>query len=512
MKKRNETKIVIIGMGSLMEYIRPCYEEFIGTENLKNNIVAVKGKKNIEQKRNEFTFEIRLFDNLSALRDINPDIILFAPPPTLVPRLTEEALKVYYNELREKSMPLPDLYAFAPSPAGKYYLNELGEDIHVCNILPNLFYGVGGNTFITYPNEKHWPLNNKKRIEEFFKPLGGVIDVEPEHVLHMLATMVTVEIIKVGIFTMVSALEEYGRRLNYKDLAAYLRAYHEQKHYYFPQNKTEITDNALDSKMQKVFAQFYDSWFRGLQDYLIGTGMGKEKVRQVLIETIDLNLYVCQNEDKEMIEQSIEEHATKGGVLERGCLCFEVLMEDKIRAVFSDKDQDGYNSKFFNWVYHSYHVICEIVAFHCKRLSGAELPFEFTEEVATVVHALFIKNIIKLGGEKDLESVAAAIKPHFGQRVSGIVKAWEKYGLLDEGEYYLKHMDYEIAKDDNSFKSWEYYTGYIVSEMSQRAKEVLGNADEVNNRTFKDIEIIFGKTAVTFIKEISKNYYLENSQ
>jgi len=48
--------------------------------------------------------------------------------------------------------------------------------------------------------------------------------------------------------------------------------------------------------------------------------------------------------------------------------------------------------------------------------------------------------------------------------------------------------------------------------MSQRVKEVLGNADEVNNRTFKDIEIIFGKTAVTFIKEISRNYYLENSQ
>jgi len=157
-------------------------------------------------------------------------------------------------------------------------------------------------------------------------------------------------------------------------------------------------------------------------------------------------------------------------------------------------------------------VICEIVALHCERLSGVELPFEFTEEVFAVTHSLFIKNTIKFGGEKDKESVTVGIKPQFDQRVSGMVKAWEKYGLLEEGEYYLKHMDYEIAKGDNSFKCWEYYTGYIFSEMSQRAKEVLGNADEVINRTFRDIEIIFGKTAVTLIRGISGNNYLDNSQ
>ena len=96
MKKRSETKVVIIGMGSLMTYIQPCYEGYIGTENLKNNLVAVKGGKNIEQVRKQFPFEIRLYDNLSALRDMHPDIILFAPPPTLIPELTEQALKVYF--------------------------------------------------------------------------------------------------------------------------------------------------------------------------------------------------------------------------------------------------------------------------------------------------------------------------------------------------------------------------------------------------------------------------------
>ena len=163
-----------------------------------------------------------------------------------------------------------------PSPAGKYYLDQLGGDINVSNILPNLFYGIGGNTFITYPNERHWPLENKERIEEFFKPLGGVMDIKPEHVRHMLAAMVTVEIIKLGLFAMAAALEESGKRVNHQDLAAYLRAYHQQKHKYFPRNTAEMPGEALDSDTLKGIARLYDAWIAALHDYLLEPEWGRK--------------------------------------------------------------------------------------------------------------------------------------------------------------------------------------------------------------------------------------------
>ena len=231
--------------------------------------------------------------------------------------------------------------------------------------------------------------------------------------------------------------------------------------------------------------------------------MGEEMAGQILIETIDLNLYVCQNEDRKTIEESIKEHATKGGVLERGCLCFQVLMEDKLVAGFSDKRQGGFDSIFFDWIYHAYHSICEIVALHCERLSGIDIPFEFTEEVAAVALALWFKNIILLEGEKNLESLTAGIKLPFDKNVSGLVNAWEKYGLLYEGEQVFKFMRGGMAECDTDFFSWENHTGYMLSELSRRVNQMVGQTDLATDRTLKDIEIIFGKTAGAMIGKIS---------
>lgn len=609
MKSKSDTKIVIIGMGFLMGYIEPCYTEYVGKENVVKNIIAVTAdEESVENKRKEFPFEIRLFDNLSALRDNNPDIILFAPPPSVAPKLIEEVLKVYFDELRKTKMPLPDIYAFPPSPVGKYYLDALGGDINVCNILPNMvkeingkkLNGTEGNTHVTYPNEKAWPPENKKRLEQFFSPLGGVIDVKPEYVLKMLATLVTVESIPFALFSMVDALKKTGCKINHKDLATCMRGYFEEKYQYFPKNSTKCSTEILNADTRKIIVQFCDSWFTGIIDYLVEQGMEKDKARNIIIAFIDITLHACQHEERETLEVTAKDHATKGGVLERGILCFEALMKDKLMAVFADKKQDKYTSQFFDWIYNTYKVIAEVVALHGRRLSGSELPFEFTEEVHAVVFSLFVKNMLKLGGKEGKDAAVAGIKLYADQRGSRMAKyalkngdeltmlnymvygewrpkegdmdirehskkpvtnrvykcpwytAWEKYGLLEEAEYYCKYIDKMLVKGynkdlelkvnlihtcgdeccefvwdtleftdenlallaekkksvgDSCLRSWKYHTGHIISAMSQAAKEILDNSDEVINKTFEDIGIIFGAKAQRLMQEIPENDY-----
>lgn len=136
MKADKDIKIVIIGMGFLMEYIMPGYSSLLG-ENVKTNVVATTvDEKDIERKRRELPFRVELGNNAKVLREVEPDIILFAPQPFFAGAIAESDLKPYFQELRDAGKPLPDLYCFPPNPAGKFYLDTVGPDIHVCNILP----------------------------------------------------------------------------------------------------------------------------------------------------------------------------------------------------------------------------------------------------------------------------------------------------------------------------------------------------------------------------------------
>ena len=168
MKKGADTKIVIIGMGFLMEYIMPCYKKLLG-DNFATNVVAVTADaKDLKRKQESFGFKVVLNENKETLENVEPDIILFAPPPSFAPEITESVLKPYYEKLRKEGKPLPDLYAFPPNPAGKYYLDTIGYDINVANILPNMVSKIGdmdvsqeGYTNVTFPKEKEWPEENK---------------------------------------------------------------------------------------------------------------------------------------------------------------------------------------------------------------------------------------------------------------------------------------------------------------------------------------------------------------
>lgn len=125
---------------------------------------------------------------------MEPDIILFAPPPSLAAPLTESVLVPYFAECRAAGKELPMLFTFPPKPEGKYYQEQLGHDCKVVNILPNMISEICGRTcaeagftMVTLPESHTWQPEELDFIRRFWQPLGQVVFLTPAEVQVALA-------------------------------------------------------------------------------------------------------------------------------------------------------------------------------------------------------------------------------------------------------------------------------------------------------------------------------------
>jgi prephenate dehydrogenase len=101
MKPCKERKIVIIGLGFLMEYIFPCFREIFG-DDVKSRIIGVTADEaDLAGKKQRMGIDVMLNDNAAALRTLEPDMIFFAPPPPQARPITGEVLVPYFRELRK---------------------------------------------------------------------------------------------------------------------------------------------------------------------------------------------------------------------------------------------------------------------------------------------------------------------------------------------------------------------------------------------------------------------------
>ena len=102
-------KIVILGFGSLMESLLPCCGTLLGTTDpavWKEHIYAVKGSvSGLEEKQAQYPFPVSAGDSAQVLQNVQPDVILFSPPPTLAKTLTETVLLPYYQDIHMQNLP-----------------------------------------------------------------------------------------------------------------------------------------------------------------------------------------------------------------------------------------------------------------------------------------------------------------------------------------------------------------------------------------------------------------------
>lgn len=192
-----KTKIVVIGMGFLMQYISPCYWNFIGTGDIASQMAATTADPNgLEEKSKGSGSQYSLEEHRNCCKKWNRILSCSHCPPRLPPGVAKQDFAPYYAYLRERGQDLPDFYAFTPKPVGKDYAGILGNDVAIANIIPNMFSKLKdkdiskeGRTLVALAEDcAAWNDEKIRRIMDFFSPLGPVVLVPPKKQYALLAT------------------------------------------------------------------------------------------------------------------------------------------------------------------------------------------------------------------------------------------------------------------------------------------------------------------------------------
>lgn len=501
MKPYHEQKIVILGMGYLMEYIYPCYVRFCG-EGIGKNILAVTAdEQDLPRKKEKFPFPVQLNDGLEALRTHAPDLILLAPPPSVAPQIIDEVLVPYYREVREKDGALPIIFAFPPTPVGRVYLEKLGADVRVANLLPNMVSEIGGLdvsqlglTYVTYPDEGRWQDEEQEMLRSFFQPMGGTIEVAPGQLMEMLAGTVLVHNISQVIFAIADGMEDGGHSVSYRDIASSMRASHRALRGYHS-GDTPCDRYTLTPYLAALCEQVVDHWFRGIEKFYLDSGLDQQSAYQIAASLLDLHLLIHQLEEREEIEQSQWQHATKGGVLEKGISLFDSLMKTEIKRQFYGYPAVRLNDGWLDWLDRTLAQLLQIVTEHGRRLDTGRQMQPFAIANHAVAFGLLAKHCLNSGIAGAEECLTIGVIRYARQRGNRMrqrclrfgdpltmlsykaycewrpesevmtvvtkqnspvnktevtdchwVNDWKKYGLLEYGKYYCDYGDYNLVK------------------------------------------------------------------
>ncbi len=365
------TKISIIGFGNLLQSLFPGIREFIGKENISSHINATTAEQNIDtRKKLEKEFGIKLYykDNLLALQNLQPDIILFAPPPNIAFYLINSDLKDYIQYLRKQNLPLPDIVAFPPIPPGFYYQEILGEDIRICTVLPNDIREIGGvslyhegHHFCTFSS--FWPIKNYERIYQFFIRFGEIIDIPPKKVLPLLITRVVVT----GLAYFAISLQnmEIPVILNDKknSIQSITEIWENQFQLISRNGSKEINLKKSEAKMvlEEIFSSFYEGMFK----YMKSKSLDKAKYQAIVNKMLDLIFRLMKNSHEKELNQNIIRAATKGGLLELCMRYYDANVFPRLTKLSLDVDL---KQIFYNELSVEFTQMCNAILNHGKKL------------------------------------------------------------------------------------------------------------------------------------------------
>jgi hypothetical protein len=476
-KSDQNTKIVIIGMGYLMEYLAPCYSRLLGT-NLKTGLAATTvDEKDLERKRKKFSFKISLGENLRVLKEMEPDIILFAPQPAFAPQIAQTELKPYFDALRQAGKPLPDLYAFPPNPKGVFYLDTLG-DINVVNILPNMFTSIGGRDFplegytiFTFPDEHPWPEENAARLDRFFEPLGTRIKVGPREVYPALASAVASRLIYDIVFIISDAV-----KTGIQEIASALRFYLEEKNGYVPPAGSPLcSKDGVSPELYEALKKVAYHWNLGILRSLEGLEFNADLARQIQNINMDLHLHVVQGDPRPLIETNTRHHATKGGVLEKAYIIFTQRMAAKLKADFSRFPDWTPDAAWAQWLEDETKNITDAVSEHGGRLSKTveKLPCKIEHHAA--LFAIFATNAISQGGDRGRAAVTEGLILYGRERGGRMAERAREHGDSPTPQAYRIYGEWVPEpgqmRDETWRKSPEYITHVLRCEWCETWKK-----------------------------------------
>ncbi|GFI62219.1 hypothetical protein IMSAG049_01395 [Clostridiales bacterium] len=372
----DKPKIAIIGMGFLMSYLKPCYHHVIG-KNLQNNIVAsTNSASTIEKKSKEMGFPVQCQEYYSMLVDFEPDIILFAPPPSAAKAIAKDILAPYYDSLRQNGNIFPPLYAFPPYPQGNFYLDTIGHDIYVVNILPNMAAKLKEHdiskesyTIFTFSEENKWPDNLFRELENFFSPIGYTVSVPSNKFKTMLGGFTSSHITEEIAISVSDGLTKGGIEIPYSTVAGAMRFALLNKFNRHIPNSLEcapLSDDRVNEAVKNVIMSVYN----GMMDYYTKNGMDTQLGMDILIPQIDIFLQSAQLLSLEEISYNNSCHATKGGLLEKALNMYHNEVEVNIVNTFANFAERGTVGHLYQFIHDKSGEICSAVSEHGSRFAG----------------------------------------------------------------------------------------------------------------------------------------------
>ena len=420
-----KTKIVVIGMGFLMQYISPCYWNFIGTGDIASQMAATTADPNgLEEKSKRVRFPVQLGGTPELLQKMEPDIILFTLPTTLAAGVAKQDVAPYYAYLRERGQDLPDFYAFTPKPVGKDYAGILGNDVAIANIIPNMFSKLKdtdiskeGRTLVALAEDcAAWNDEKIRRIMDFFSPLGPVVLVPPKKQYALLATFSAGRVITDILLTASEIL-----KVPVEDLSSCVRACF-GKEWNFTAPRTEgylpVSEEAVEEKYRTICRVLANGWIKGVVQGSEKEHISKYMVTNATLPLYDLRVHILQAEDRASVERDMRKHANKGGVFESACIAYTRDVAGPLKAFLrkaaADEIDAGACDRFEAELAGMAEALYASVIHHSRELEQSMETAELRPEHHAALFGFMTKRCVQRFGEEGRKSVLE-IASRYGQ-------------------------------------------------------------------------------------------------
>lgn len=412
MKADQDLKIVIIGLGYLMEYIAPCYQKILG-ENLARNAVGVTADAaDVERKEKAIGIRVILNDNMKALREMEPDFIFFAPPPSVAPGLTDAVLVPYFQELRRAGKQIPTLYVFPPNPVGKFYMDKLGGDLKIVNILPNMIQEIAGRnvtkagfTMITFPDDQdNWKPEDLDFLRRFWAPLGNVVFLNPAQVKAALSVSCSNQMLS-EIFYDVA---DTSGGVTASQLGEAARAYHLQKRNYRPAADLESRLDAVTPEMLEAVKKLTFHAYEGTVKFLEQKGFPEALAYEIQNMNYDLNLRKVQLMTRRDLARATRKHATRGGVLECACISYTQRWQEEVKEKFARFPAWTPDAAWAEALEQGFIDMSQDVYDHLDHLADRPQAAQCGIEQHAVLYALLMRHAVKQAGQQGRDAMREA--------------------------------------------------------------------------------------------------------
>lgn len=371
----DKPKIAIIGMGFLMSYLKPCYHHVIGDDLSKNIVASTATASTTEKKSKAMGFPVQCGDYFNMLVNFEPDLIFFSPPPSAAKAMAKEILTPYYSKVREEGKVLPDLYAFPPNPDGNFYLETIGKDINVVNILPNMASSLKDRdisqesyTIFNFPENHQWPEDNYKRLDDFFSPIGYTITVPSNLFNTMIGGFVSSHISEEIAIAVSRGLKLALHNVTYSEIAGAMRFHLLNKEGRHINGSLECS-LLKDKRLNKVLSHMLDEWISGMINFYSTQSLGEKLGKEIVIPQTDIFLQSAQLLTEEEIEYNNSCHATKGGLLEKALYVYNNNFKESIINIFSSYNEENFDEDLYRLIHCAGFEISKAVSDHSRIFS-----------------------------------------------------------------------------------------------------------------------------------------------